>query len=106
MIPGTEVAFDRNIVVQRFPIEDAREVPFSVAVFSEIDKNEPYRHHDALEFPNGERVLVNDLQAGQVATVLQLPAKELPAMTEQPKPEPTVTTMGGDFVRRFAEIFS
>jgi len=31
-------------------------------------------HHDALEFPNGEIVLVTRLCEGQYATVLQLPA--------------------------------
>jgi hypothetical protein len=31
-------------------------------------------HHDALEFPNGESVLVTRLYEGQHATVLQLPA--------------------------------
>jgi hypothetical protein len=37
-------------------------------------------HHDALEFPDGEIVLVTQLRAGQHATVLQLPA---PAPTER-----------------------
>ena len=31
-------------------------------------------HHDALEFPDGEVVLVSRLCEGQRATVLQLPA--------------------------------
>ena len=31
-------------------------------------------HHDALEFPDGEIVLVTRLYPGQHATVLQLPA--------------------------------
>ena len=31
-------------------------------------------HHDALEFPNGEFVLLTFLAEGQQATVLQLPA--------------------------------
>jgi hypothetical protein len=34
------------------------------------------RHHDALEFPDGETVLPTFLQEGQKATVLQLPAAE------------------------------
>ena len=34
----------------------------------------PDVHHDALEFPNGEIVLVSRLRQGQHATVLQLPA--------------------------------
>ena len=31
-------------------------------------------HHDALEFPDGKVVLLNDLREGQIATVIQLPA--------------------------------
>jgi hypothetical protein len=31
-------------------------------------------HHDALEFPNGQVVLLTRLAEGQTATVLQLPA--------------------------------
>jgi hypothetical protein len=34
----------------------------------------PHVHHDALEFPGCQVVLVTRLVAGQTATVLQLPA--------------------------------
>jgi hypothetical protein len=36
--------------------------------------NEPHVHHDALEFPDGQCVLVTRLLVGQRTTVLQLPA--------------------------------
>ena len=32
-------------------------------------------HHDALEFPDGQIVLLTSLREGQQATVLQLPAR-------------------------------
>jgi hypothetical protein len=32
-------------------------------------------HHDALEFPDGQTVLLTELVEGQKATVLQLPAQ-------------------------------
>jgi hypothetical protein len=35
----------------------------------------PCTHHDALEFPDGQIVLLTHLRAGQRATVLQLPAQ-------------------------------
>jgi hypothetical protein len=35
-------------------------------------------HHDALEFPDGETVLLTRLCEGQHATVLQLPASPRP----------------------------
>jgi len=44
----------------------------------------PDRHHDAIEFPDGSRVLVTQLCEGQRVTVLQmpvLPAERAPAVT-------------------------
>jgi hypothetical protein len=35
---------------------------------------EPHTHHDALEFPDGQIVLLTQLCEGQHATLLQLPA--------------------------------
>ena len=42
--------------------------------------NQEYKwdNHDALEFPDGEIVLLTFLREGQQATVLQLPAAEKP----------------------------
>jgi hypothetical protein len=39
----------------------------------------PRTHHDALEFPDGQMVLLTDLWEGQEATVLQLPAQPVTA---------------------------
>jgi hypothetical protein len=40
-------------------------------------------HHDALEFPDGQVVLLTRLCEGQRATVLQLPAAAHPAVAEE-----------------------
>ena len=45
-----------------------------MARFRQIDKDQFAVHHDALEFPNGQVVLLTWLCDGQRATVLQLPA--------------------------------
>jgi hypothetical protein len=45
-----------------------------VARFRHVNKDQPHRHHDALEFPDGDFVLLTRLCDGQFATVLQLPA--------------------------------
>jgi hypothetical protein len=47
----------------------------ATAIFRQVNKNEPRRHHDALEFPDGRIVLLTELSVGQEATVLQLPAQ-------------------------------
>jgi hypothetical protein len=52
-------------------------VEHRVARFRQIDLNNPHAHHDALEFPDGQIVLVTRLVAGQTATVLQLPARSM-----------------------------
>jgi hypothetical protein len=45
-----------------------------------------HMHHDALEFANGQIVLLTRLVPGQRATVLQLPAKPQEATSEARKP--------------------
>ena len=44
------------------------------AIFRQINKDRVVAHHDALEFPDGQLVLLTCLSEGQQATVLQLPA--------------------------------
>jgi hypothetical protein len=53
----------------------------ATAIFRQVNKNEPMKHHDALEFPDGRIVLLTRLSEGQEATVLQLPAQ--PATTAE-----------------------
>jgi hypothetical protein len=69
LIPGTELAFEQPIMAN-VPTEAHR-----TAIFRQVDKSVPYRHHDALELPGGQIVLLTQLSEGQVATVLQLPAQ-------------------------------
>ena len=40
---------------------------------------EPRTHHDALEFPDGQTVLLTDVFEGQEATVLQFPVQAVTA---------------------------
>ena len=53
------------------------------AIFRQLNKDQPRVHHDALEFPDGQTVLLTDLLEGQQATVLQLPAKPATAVEEK-----------------------
>jgi hypothetical protein len=77
LLPGTEVAFDKDVVEYHHPfigLFPNRKVGEKVARFRQVDMDNPNTHHDALEFPNGQIVLLNRLCEGQHATVLQLPA--------------------------------
>jgi hypothetical protein len=49
-------------------------VEHKVARFRQVNMDDPNIHHDALEFPGGQIVMVTRLTPGQKATVLQLPA--------------------------------
>jgi hypothetical protein len=47
----------------------------TTAIFRQVNKQRVAAHHDALEFPDGQVVLLTFLCEGQQATVLQLPAE-------------------------------
>jgi hypothetical protein len=75
LLPGTEVAFEKEVSFDRgFGIFPTRKLAEKVAQFRQINIGEPSVHHDALEFPDGETVLLTRLREGQHAAVLQLPA--------------------------------
>ncbi len=69
-----------------------------VARFRSIDTDNPNRHHDALEFPYGQIVLLTQLSPGQQATVLQLPA--VPLYERQPDMAESTSRSDGFFVVR------
>ena len=74
LLPGTEIAFDREVEHENHLGSAIVRQLASVARFRQIDTLNPYVHHDALEFPDGTIVLLTRLLQGQRATVLQLPA--------------------------------
>ena len=78
LLPGSELAFDAPVafkgamyMYQKTFIQSEHKT----AIFRQVDKDVPNRHHDCLEFPNGTTVLLTQLCDNQRATVLQLPAK-------------------------------
>jgi hypothetical protein len=81
LLPGTEVAFERNVEFDNMFGAGREAVAARVARFRQVDVQEPRVHHDALEFPDGRVVLVTRLVPGQRATVLQLPAPARSAKT-------------------------
>jgi hypothetical protein len=73
LLPGTEVGFENDVALERL-ILPTRKLTQKVALFRQINQGKPASHHDALEFPDGEIVLLTQLCEGQRARVLQLPA--------------------------------
>ena len=86
--PGTEIAFETDGVKYRHSILPNRMLEQKVARFRQINRGNPNTHHDALEFANGQIVLLTRLCEGQHATVLQLPAE--PRSAEETKKEVSV----------------
>ena len=76
LLPGTELAFENEVAYDPAlgSFLPNRKVRQKVARFRKINSEQPHLHHDALEFPDGQIVLLTRLCEGQLATVLQLPA--------------------------------
>jgi len=77
VLPGTELAFAQE--VKRLPTRlwawQDTVIKHTTAIFRQINKEKMTAHHDALELPDGQIVLLTSLSEGQQATVLQLPAE-------------------------------
>ena len=73
VLPGTELAFETSIKYQNTLMFRAN-TGHTVAIFRQI-KGALHINHDALEFPDGEIVLLTRLYEGQKATVLTLPTQ-------------------------------
>ena len=86
LLPGTEIAFDENVECEpsfRFGILSNKKIGQRLARFRQVNMDNSVTHHDALEFPDGQVVLVTRLCDGQRATVLQLPASARAATAER-----------------------
>jgi hypothetical protein len=85
LLPGTEIAFEKNVECEpALGILPTRKLGQNVARFRQVNLQQPSVHHDALEFPDGQIVLLTRLCEGQRATVLQLPAAPRPATAAAP----------------------
>ena len=81
VLPGTELAFVK-------PVEygpggllgwSRKMIDHRTAIFRQINKERVSAHHDALEFPDGQVILLTSLGEDQEAVVLQLPAQPMTA---------------------------
>ena len=74
VLPGTELAFAWEVEIPAF-FSSRKSVGYRTAIFRQVNKETPHVHHDSLEFPDGQTVLLTELCEGQEATILQLPAQ-------------------------------
>ena len=100
LLPGTELAFDENVECEPsfgIGILPNKKIGQRLARFRQINTDNAVTHHDALEFPDGQVVLLTRMCEGQHATVLQLPARtrsapaqEMAAGTAAREPSPSL----------------
>src|SRR5271170_4148458 len=77
VLPGTELSFADEVKRGRrvlWPWQRGA-IGHRTAIFRQTNKNKQVAHHDAVEFPDGQIVLLTHLSEGQQATVLQLPVE-------------------------------
>ena len=79
VLPGTELSFTDEVRRVRLWPWSNDVMYHKTAIFRKVNQQVPMHHHDALEFPDGKVVLLTLLVEGQGATVLQLPAGQMPA---------------------------
>ena len=90
--PGTELVFEREIkTLSKFWMR-SQKLGAKVARFRHVNLDCPTMHHDALELPSGEILLLTRLTEGQFATVIQLPAQHAAAEQEVTEPIPAPPT--------------
>lgn len=82
LLPGTEIVFEReaerhHLFSGIFPRLRLGRLGCQVARFRQINLAQHDTHHDALEFADGNVVLLTNLIPGQRAMILQLPAPPL-----------------------------
>ena len=93
VLPGTELAFARPIEYGTSGLLGwgRKKLDHQTAIFRQINKGNARTHHDALEFPDGNTLLLTSLREGQQATVLQLPAE--PRNAEEAKKQERVPVL-------------
>lgn len=75
VLPGTELSFADEVTFwPDLHAWNERVIEHHAAIFRQINQNRSWAHHDVLEFPDGQILLLTLLKPGQHATVLQLPA--------------------------------
>src|ERR1700754_460285 len=90
LLPGTELVLEREVEYDHvfgrlLPSLGFGKFEERVARFRQVNMDQPNVHHDALEVPKGQIVLVTRLCEGQRATVVQPPSTARPGEPHRPE---------------------
>ena len=97
LLPGTELAFEENVKCESAYGFNYKRLAHKVARVRQVNQDQPNVHHDALELPDGQIVLVTKLAGGQHATVLQLPASPCENMPKTELHEQVIEIVPADW---------
>ena len=99
VLPGTELSFASEVECEcgAFGFSEGV-ISHKTAIFRQINQEKKWRHHDALEFPDGEIVLLTFLREGQEAMVLQLPVAEKPLVSSTENKNAPISASSGQLV--------
>ena len=94
VMPGTELAFAGEVAFLPTGLLGwkTKTINHQTAIFRQVNRDKVVAHHDALEFPDGQTILLTCLCEGQAATVLQLPAQ--PSAATEADAQKRVTYVG------------
>ena len=82
LLPGIELSFVEEVAgVRLWPW--SKVIKHKTAIFRQVNQNNSRTHHDALEFPDGQIVLLTFMPESLQATVLQLPATTIGSKAPQ-----------------------
>jgi hypothetical protein len=85
LLPGTELSFAEEVRFwPNWSTWHQGVTKHKTAIFRQVNLDKKWAHHDALEFPDDQIVLLTSLMEGQEATVLQLPATAVGPKLPQP----------------------
>jgi hypothetical protein len=99
VLPGTELSFAYEVRRSQLWPWSKNDIGHKTAIFRQVNLDCPHAHHDALEFPDGEMVLLTYLMEGQQATVLQLPAS---AGVAEHRTEPSIASEASPWLELIA----
>jgi hypothetical protein len=97
LLPGTELAFEESLKCESTYGFGYNRLQHKVARFRQVNKDQSNVHHDALELPDGQIVLLTKLARGQHATVLQMPASPREIMPEAQLHEQVIEIVPADW---------
>ena len=99
VLPGTELSFASEVKCVRSAfVWSERVISHKTAIFRRVNQEYAWDNHGALEFPDGEIVLLTLLREGQQATVLQLPAAEKPPTPSAENKNASISGRLGDLI--------